>query len=188
MQEGAAPVSGRHRGQTTVEFSLVFLLFLVMLFAIVDSWIWTIEADASDASVEQGVGIALSALGSAASETPALTDVYANVFPILQSPMLGTTVEDWYAPNMAGLRAEIGPTQCPTADQVADYFEGLGSGYDGVGHVVVCAVTDGAGHVTVAVTGYALSFIPPGLGPLNWRGWGLPVSESASVNIGTYSP
>jgi len=176
------------RGQATVEFSLVFLLFLVMLFAILDSWIWTIETDAADASVEQGIGVALSALGSATSPTPALAEVYANVLPILQPPMLGTAVEDWYAAGMAGLRAQLGPGQCPTADQVADYFEGLDSGYDGVGNVVVCAVADGDGHVTVAVTGYALSFIPPGLGPLNWRGWGLPVSESASVTVGTYSP
>jgi len=188
MREGAARPSDRRRGQSTVEFSLVFVLFLVMLLGIMDLWIWTIETDAADASVEQGIGVALSALGLATSPTPALGDVYANVLPILQPPMLGTTVEDWYAPNMAGLRAEIGSVQCPTADQVADYFQALGLGYDGVGHVVVCAVADGTGHVTVAVTGYALSFVPPGLGPLNWRGWGLPVSESASVIIGTYSP
>jgi hypothetical protein len=86
------------------------------------------------------------------------------------------------------LSGEIGPNACPTSDQVADYLDGLHSGYDGVGHVVVCVVNDGAGHVTVAITGYALSMVPPGFGPFNWRGWGLPISETASVNVGTYSP
>ncbi|MGO8685557.1 MAG: TadE/TadG family type IV pilus assembly protein [Candidatus Dormibacteria bacterium] len=188
MTEGVARTAGRGRGQSTVEFSLVFLLFLTMLLAVMDSWIWTIEIDAADAAVEQGVGVALSALGSATSPTPALGDVYADILPILQPPLLGTSVDDWYGPRLADLRAEMGPTQCPTADQVADYFNGLRSGYDGVGHVVVCAIDDGAGHVTVTVAGYAVSFVPPGLGPLNWRGWGLPVSESASVDIGTYAP
>lgn len=188
MTEGVARTAGRGRGQSTVEFSLVFLLFLTMLLAVMDSWIWTIEIDAADAAVEQGVGVALSALGSATSPTPALGDVYADILPILQPPLLGTSVDDWYGPRLADLRAEMGPTQCPTADQVADYFNGLRSGYDGVGHVVVCAIDDGAGHVTVTVAGYAVSFVPPGLGPLNWRGWGLPVSELASVDIGTYAP
>lgn len=178
----------RRRGQATVEFSLVFGLFLIALMAILDSWIWTIETDAADAAVEQGIGVAMSAQASATSTTPALTDVYASVLPLLRQPMLGTSVEDWYAAGLATLRAEVGPGLCPTADEVADYFQALGSGYDGVGHVVVCAVEDGAGHVTVAVTGYAVSFVPPGLGPFNWRGWGLPISESASVNVGTYSP
>ena len=171
-----------------MEFALVFGLFLVALMAILDTWIWTIETDAADASVEQGIGVAMSAAGSATSTTPALTDVFASVVPLLQQPMLGTTVEDWYAANLAALRGEIGPNACPTSDQVADYFDGLHSGYDGVGHVVVCAVNDGAGHVTVAITGYALSAVPPGIGPFNWRGWGLPISELASVNVGTYSP
>ena len=171
-----------------MEFSLVFGLFLVALLAIIDAWIWTIESDAVDASVEQGIGVAMSALGSAISPTPALTDVYASVLPLLRAPLLGTSVEDWYAAGLFGLRTEVGPTGCPSADQVADYFQGRGSGLDGVGHVVVCAVDDGAGHVIVAVTGYAVSFVPPGLGPFNWRGWGLPISESASVNVGTYSP
>ena len=102
--------------------------------------------------------------------------------------MLGTSVEDWYAADLATLHSEIGPNACPTADQVADYFNSLHSGYDGVGHVVVCAVEDAADHVTVTVTGYALSMVPPGLGPFNWRGWGLPITESASVVVGTYSP
>jgi hypothetical protein len=176
------------RGQATVEFSLVFVLFLVCLLAIIDSWVWTIETDAADAAVEQGIGVAMSAEASAINTSPALTDVYASVLPLLHQPLLGTSVEDWYAPELAALRDEVGATRCPTADEVADYFEGLGSGYDGVGHVVVCAVDDGAGHVTVAVTGYAISFVPPGLGPLNWRGWGLPITQSASVNVGTYSP
>jgi hypothetical protein len=171
-----------------VEFALVFGLFLVALMAILDTWIWTIETDAADASVEQGIGVAMSAQGSATSLTPALTDVYASVLPLLREPLLGTSVEDWYAPNLATLRGEIGPNACPTADQVADYFDALHSGYDGVGHVIVCAVDDGAGHVTVAVTGYALSMVPPGFGPLNWRGWGLPISETASVNVDTYQP
>ena len=171
-----------------MEFALVFGLFLLALMAILDTWIWTIETDAADASVEQGIGVAMSAQGSATSLTPALTDVYANVLPLLQQPMLGTTVENWYASNLAALRGEIGPNACPTADQVADYFNDLHSGYDGVGHVVVCAADDGDGHVTVAITGYALSMVPPGFGPFNWRGWGLPISETASVNVGTYSP
>lgn len=171
-----------------MEFSIVFLLFLTMLLAVMDTWIWTIEIDATDAAVEQGIGVALSALVSPTSTSPALVDVYAEILPILRPPLLGTSVEDWYGSDLADLRTDIGPAQCPSADQVADYFNGLHLGYDGVGHVVVCAVEDGAGHVTVAVAGYALSFVPPGLGPLNWRGWGLPVSASASVSIGTYSP
>jgi hypothetical protein len=171
-----------------VEFALVFGLFLVALMAILDTWIWAIETDAADASVEQGIGVAMSAAGSATSTTPALTDVYVSVLPLLQQPMLGTAVEDWYAADLAALRDQIGPNACPTSDQVADYFDSLHSGYDGVGHVVVCAVNDGAGHVTVAITGYALSMVPPSIGPFNWRGWGLPISETASVNVGTYSP
>ncbi len=178
----------RRRGQATVEFSLVFGLFLVSLVAIIDAWIWTIETDAVDASVEQGIGVAMSAMGSADSPTPALTDVYASVQPLLRAPLLGTSVEDWYAADLDGLRTEVGPTRCPSAEQVADYFQSRGSGLEGVGHVVVCADEDGAGHVTVAVAGFAVSFVPPGLGPFNWRGWGLPISESASVNVGTYSP
>ena len=178
----------RHRGQATVEFSLVFGLFLVSLLAIIDAWIWTIETDAVDASVEQGIGVAMSALGSAVSPTPALTDVYSSVLPLLRAPLLGTSLEDWYAPDLDGLRTQVGPTRCPSADEVADYFQSRGSGLQGVGHLVVCAVEDGAGHVIVAVTGFAVSFVPPGLGPFNWRGWGLPISESASVNVGTYSP
>ena len=171
-----------------MEFALVFGPFLVALFAIVDTWIWTIETDAADASVEQGIGVAMSAEGSATSSSPALTDVYASVLPLLRQPMLGTSVEDWYSPSLAPLRDEMGPTACPTADQVADYFNSLHSGYDGVGHVVVCTVEDGGGHVMVTVTGYALSMVPPGVGPFNWRGWGLPITESASVVVGTYSP
>jgi hypothetical protein len=178
----------RHRGQATVEFSLVFGLFLVSLLAIIDAWIWTIETDAVDASVERGIGVAMSALGSAVSPTPALTDVYSSVLPLLRAPLLGTSLEDWYAPDLDGLRTQVGPTRCPSADEVADYFQSRGSGLQGVGHLVVCAVEDGAGHVIVAVTGFAVSFVPPGLGPFNWRGWGLPISESASVNVGTYSP
>jgi hypothetical protein len=174
-----------------VEFSLVFGLFLVALMAIIDSWIWTIETDAADAAVEQGIGVAMSAAGLATSTTPALTSVYASVLPLLKPPLLGTSVENWYAPNLAAWRDErdkVGLTSCPTADEVADHFQSLNPGTDGVGHVVVCAVEDGAGHVTVKVTGYALSFVPPGLGPFNWRGWGLPISESASMTAETYSP
>jgi hypothetical protein len=171
-----------------VEFSLVFGLFLVGLLAILDSWVWTIETDAADAAVEQGIGVAMSATGTPTSTTPALTDVYASVRPLLRQPMLGTSVDDWYAADLTGLRDQVGPARCPTADEVADYFQGLGDGRGGAGHVVVCAVDDGAGHVTVAITGYALSLVPPGFGPLNWRGWGLPITESASVNVGTYSP
>jgi len=184
------PGEGRSRrgGQATVEFSLVLGLFLVSLLAIIDAWIWTIETDADDASVEQGIGVAMSAMGSAVSPTPALRAVYSSVVPLLRAPLLGTSVEDWYAADLQGLRAAVGPNRCPSPDQVADYFQSRGSGFDGVGHVVVCAVEDGAGHVTVAVTGYAVSFVPPGLGRFNWRGWGLPISESASVNVGTYSP
>ena len=154
----------RRRGQSTVEFSLVFGLFLLSLMAIVDSWIWTIETDAADAAVEQGIGVAMSAAGAATNTTPALTSVYASVLPLLKPPLLDTSVENWYAPTLAALRHEVGATRCPTADEVADYFQGLHSGYDGVGHVVVWP-WDGAGHVTVAVTGYALSFVPPELGP-----------------------
>jgi hypothetical protein len=185
---GGRERSIRRGGQSTVEFALVFGLFLVALMAILDTWIWTIETDAADASVEQGIGVAMSAKGSAVSTSPAITDVYASVLPLLQQPMLGTAVEDWLSPNLAPLRDQIEPNACPTADQVANYFDGLHSGYDGVGHVVVCAVEDGAGHVTVTVTGYALSMVPPALGPFNWRGWGLPITESASVIVGTYSP
>jgi len=177
-----------HRGQATVEFSLVFGLFLVSLLAMIDAWVWTIETDAVDASVEQGIGVAMSAMGSAVSPTPALRDVYSSVLPLLRAPLLGTSVEDWYAADLGGLRAQVGRTGCPSADQVANYFQSRGSGFEGVGHVVVCAAEDDSGHVIVAVTGYAVSFVPPGLGPFNWRGWGLPISESASVNTGTYSP
>jgi len=165
------------RAQSTVEFSLVFGLFLVVLLGIVDSWIWTIESDAADVSVEQGVGVAMSALQSPTSLTPATGEVYLAILPLLKAPMLGTEVEDW---SSSAWRSEIPPTRCPTADEV---FE-----HEGVGHVIVCAVADGDGHVIVAVTGYALSLIPPGLGVLNWQGWGLPITESAAVNTGTYSP
>lgn len=167
---------------------MVFGLFLVLLLSMIDVWIWTIETDAVDASVEQGVGVAMAAASLSATTTPALTDVYPSVVPLLRQPLLGTSVEDWYAGNLAALRSAVGPHRCPTSDEVANYFAAQRSGYDGVGHVVVCAVGDGAGHVLVSVSGYALSFVPPALGPLNWRAWGLPISESAAVSLGTYGP
>jgi hypothetical protein len=169
----------RHRGeqgaQATIEFAFVFTLFLMMLFAILDAWLWVIESDAADAAVEQGIGYALAAPpGSPGAPKGNLNGVYDNVLPLLQEPIVGTEVVPWVAP--AGWRAAAGTP--PTALQVADA--------DGVGRVAVFAAYDGAGHVTVAVTGYARSFIPPPLSFFGFQAWGLPLDESASASVGLY--
>jgi hypothetical protein len=170
--------AGRGReGQATLEFALVFGLFLLMLMAIMDSWFWVVETDAAVSAVEQGVGVALAANGSPLSTTSGVRAVYADVAPALRPAMTGTAVEDWYA---TGWRSDIPATRCPTADEVADH--------EGVGHVIVCATDDGAGHVIVSVSGYASSMIPPAFGPFDWRGGGLPVSEESAVASGTYAP
>jgi hypothetical protein len=165
------------RAQATLEFALVFGLFLMMLMTILDAWFWVLETDAAVAAVEQGVGVALAAYGSPLSPTTAVQAVYGEVAPALTPSMPGTSVEDWYATSW---RSQIPSTRCPTADEVADH--------EGVGHVVVCAADDGAGHVIVSVTGYASSMIPPAFGVFNWRGGGLPVAEEAAVDAGTYAP
>ncbi|HXZ99805.1 MAG TPA: TadE family protein [Candidatus Binatia bacterium] len=165
---------GRQGAQGTVEFALVFGLFLVMLFAIVDAWIWTIESNAADAAVEQGIGVALAAPpGSPTSTQGDVAGVYQSTLPLLRQPMFGTSVDPWKPP--LGWPAGT----CPDSDYVADH--------QGVGHVDVCAAEDGAGHVTVAVSGYAYSFIPPGISAFTFRSWGLPIEESASVNAGVYA-
>jgi hypothetical protein len=170
--------AGRSRqAQATLEFALVFGLFLLMLMAILDSWFWVVETDAAVSAVEQGVGVALAAYGSPLSTTTAVQAVYAEVAPALRPAMPGTAVEDWYATIW---RSQIPSSRCPTAAEVADH--------EGVGHVIVCATDDGSGHVIVSVTGYASSMVPPALGIFNWRGGGLPVAEEAAVNAGTYAP
>ncbi len=169
----------RHRGeqgaQATIEFAFVFTLFLMMLFAILDAWMWVIESDAADAAVEQGIGYALAAPpGSPAAPKGDLTGVYDNVLPLLREPMLGTEIVPWVAPA----EWSAGAGTPPTALQVANT--------DGVGRVAVFAQYDGAGHVTVAVTGYARSFIPPPLSLFGFPAWGLPIDESASSSVGLY--
>jgi hypothetical protein len=168
----------RHRqgdAQATIEFALVFTLFLMMLLAILDAWMWVIESDAADAAVEQGIGYALAAPpGSPAAPKGDLTGVYDNLLPLLHEPLIGTQVVRWAAP--AGWKEGAGTP--PTALQVATV--------DGVGSVAVFAAYDGAGHVTVAVTGYARSFIPPPLSLFGFPAWGLPIDESASASVGVY--
>ncbi len=175
LRRGPRRRGGGRAAQATIEFAVVFTLFLLMLFAIVDAWIWTIESNAADAAVEQGIGVALAAPpASPTSVTNDTAGVYPYALSLIREPMLGTSVDQWNPPP--GWPAGT----CPTADDVANAV--------GVGHVDVCAVNDGAGHVTVVVAGYGLSFIPPGLSLFELRPWGLPIYQSASVSIGTYSP
>jgi hypothetical protein len=153
-----------------VEFAFVFALFLAMLLAIIDSWVWTIESNAADAAVEQGIGVALAAPAGAPTSTVDNTaGVYPSVAPLLRQAMFATDVTAW---TVSGA--------CPTTAEEAEP--------SGTGHVFVCAENDGAGHVTVVVAGYALSFVPPPLSLFVSRPWGLPISESASVSVGIYAP
>ncbi len=157
-------------GQAMLEFALVCGLFLAMLLAIVDSWVWTIESDAADAAVDQGIGVALAAPAGAPTSTSGdVGGVFPSISGMLARAMFATRVEPWRG---------AGP--CPAGAAQAEP--------EGSGRVYVCAVDDGAGHVTVTVAGYAASLIPPGLSLFGVRSGGLPVFESASVTTGTYAP
>jgi Flp pilus assembly protein TadG len=174
----ARPAPSRRRrsqqdAQATVEFAVVFTLFLVMLFAILDAWLWTIESGAADAAVEQGIGVALAAPTTSPTSTGSdLAAVFPYAMSVLRAPMLGTAVGRWTVSSGGG---------CPAAAIDVERVQG-------VGHVDVCAVRDGHGHVTVAVAGYSLSVVPPGLSLFELPAWGLPIYESASVSVGTYAP
>lgn len=153
-----------------VEFALVFGLFLAMLLAIVDSWVWCIESGAADAAVEQAIGIALAAPpGAPLSVTGDIAGVFPSTRGLLAQAMFATRVERW-----------SGSRGCPASAAEAEPV--------GAGRIYVCAAGDGAGHVTVTVAGYAASLVPPGLSLLGVRAGGLPIFESASVTAGTYTP
>ncbi len=164
------------RGQATVEFALVAVLFFGLFFPIVDSGLWAIESDAAVGAAGRGTVIALGAAHDRGSLQTAERLVFPAVSGPLHAAMMGTAVEDWFEVNSQA--RWTGFVGCPKPADVADR--------EGVGHVIVCALNDGVDHVTVSVAGYARSFVPPVFGLARSRAWGLPVGETATVPIGTF--
>jgi len=170
------PIRRGSGGQAAVEFALVFGLFLVLFFPIIDAGLWSIESDAAVSATEQGVGVALGASGSPGSLTTSERLVYAAVAPQLKTAIFGATVDDWWAINSAPMWA--GFTGCPSSTDVV--------GRMGTGHVVVCAVNNGDGTVTVAIAGCAPSGVPPSFSIGKCGGGALPIYERATSRVGTF--
>lgn len=165
------------RGQAMVEFAIVIALFVLLLLPILDAGIWALESDAAVSAVEQGVGIALAASGSADASRTSERLVYGQVAPALREAMLGTAVEDWWTVRERPMWANF--PGCPQPNDVADR--------EGVGHVVVCAINNGDRTVTVSVAGYARSGVPPAFGLGRWRTGGIAIAEEATAPVGTFT-
>jgi hypothetical protein len=108
-----------------VEFSIVFLLFLVCLLATIQAGFWALDNMAAVTAVENGTRIAALPLqpsegGNPASETPAgATGVDAKVVSELRAGMVSTPVVVWNMQWDAQMPQQIGgpaATGCPTSE------------------------------------------------------------------------
>jgi len=133
-------------GQTTVEIALVFGLFLLALFAIIDASIWGLDSMAATTAAESAARIAVAADTVGTSSQPAFDAADRAARGRLRSAMFGTRL----AP------ARRGP--CRSSAEVA-----ADPSYGGP-TIEICVHDLGNGFVQVRISGVAAALTPPGLG------------------------
>lgn len=157
------------RAQATLEFALVAPLFLLCFLAAVDAGLWAVQNSAEVSAVEAAARTAASAgsspLGAARPATQTVTQA---AIKQLQNALFATRVVSW-----CGAGAMCSGAACPTPTQVQSAL--------GPRVVAVCvqendppACTGAASTgdpycgdsptVTVHITGYIASLVPPGFG------------------------
>jgi Flp pilus assembly protein TadG len=202
------------RGQATLEFAFAAPLFLLCLFAAVDSALWSVQTNAEVAAVESAARVAASAgstpLGRAAPEVRTVT---AGVAAHLGQALFATRVVAWCdptpgapcAPPMTNASVCSGPAcrflVCPTTPQEVQAVFGPRV-------VAVCVheqdpqpCASGAGGaasaddpycadsptITVRAVGFLASLVPPGFGA-GEAGGELPTSVSATTHTLRFAP
>lgn len=155
------------RGQTTVEFSLVVGLVLLLLLGAVQVGLYAIERGDAVSADEAGVLAAVSAAGSPAGG-PATAAVFDAVAPQLRSGLFGATP----------VRQDPVDGTCPTLS--ADWA---------VGRVFVCsAFNRAAGTVEVSVRGWVPALVPPGFGIGSTRLGALSIDIHQVAHVATFQP
>ena len=112
IRQGDGPRARQRSGQAMVEMAFVFPLFLVVLFAAVDTALWCIETNAAVAAAEAGVRVAVASYQDPYTlnhrtnqpQTPTASQVQKVIQPLLQGAMFGVHS---YPPQP--------PTGCPSS-------------------------------------------------------------------------
>ena len=158
---------GAAAGQTTVEFSLVVGVVLVLLLGSLQVGLYVLERSVAVTATEKGVRAAAAATGSPV-DGPATGTVFSTVERPLSSGLIGAHSQ-WRDP--------VGG-RCAALD---DSWP--------VGVVYVCSVASStAGTVEVAVRGWVPALVPPTFGLTSARGGALPLDFDAVVHTAVFAP
>ncbi|HZB97251.1 MAG TPA: TadE/TadG family type IV pilus assembly protein [Candidatus Sulfotelmatobacter sp.] len=198
----------RSRCQATLEFALVSPLFLLCLLATLDAALWAVQTSAAVSSAEEAARLAAAAGGSARSEATAPTrQIVDLVAPRLRHALFGTSVTAWCDPNPTtpcstiGTAGDGGFAACP--GRPADVHDRFGPrtvaicvqerSPDCVTFACPaacpspgCAGAEGP-NVTVRVTGYMTSLVPPALG-LGWKAGEIPIDIHVRTHAFRFNP
>jgi hypothetical protein len=161
----------RHRrsqaGQTTVEFSLVVGLVLLLLLGSLQVGLYVLERSVAVTATEKGVLAAAAAAGSPEGGAATGT-VFSTVVRPLSAGLIGAHAQ-WRDPVDG---------QCPALDRSWP-----------VGVVYICSVASpGAGIAEVAVRGWVPALVPPTFGLSSARAGALPLDFDDVVHTAVFAP
>jgi Flp pilus assembly protein TadG len=180
---------GRRRGQATVEFAFVAPLFLLCFLGAVDAGLWALQNTAEVAAVETAARDAASAGASPLSRTaPDVATVTKTVANRLQQTLFATAIVPWCTGGARGCPS------CPvTAKAVQDVFgprviavcvQERDPPPCSTGVSTYCADTP---MITVRITGFVASLVPPGFG-VGAAGGELPTDVAATTHTLRFAP
>lgn len=180
------------RAQATLEFALVAPLFLLCFLAAVDAGLWAVQNSAEVSAVEAAARTAASAGASPlGTSAPAPDAVAAAAIRQLQNALFATRVVAW-----CGAGRTCATAECPTPLQVQAAL--------GPRVVAVCVreddpaacsgvptasnpYCDDSPTVTVRITGYIASLVPPGFG-IGAAAGELSTDMSATTHVLRFAP